>query len=34
VLAGNKGSCNLNPAGPGPQAVTPVTPRKKHHAQR
>ncbi len=21
VLAGNKGSCNLNPAGPGPQAA-------------
>jgi hypothetical protein len=34
VLAGNKGSCNLNPAGPGPQAATPVAPRKKHHAQR
>jgi hypothetical protein len=34
VLAGNKGSCNLNPAGPGPQAATPAAPRKKHHAQR
>jgi len=36
VLAGNKGSCNLNPAGPGPQAATPAPyhPRKKHHAQR
>jgi hypothetical protein len=36
VLAGNKGSCNLNPAGPGPQATTPAAshPRKKHHAQR
>ena len=35
VLAGNKGSCNLNPAGPGPQAATPAAyqPRKKHHAQ-
>ena len=28
VLAGNKGSCNLNPAGPGPQAATPAA-----HAQ-
>jgi hypothetical protein len=36
VLAGNKGSCNLNPAGPGPQAAAPAAyhPRKKHHAQR
>jgi hypothetical protein len=34
VLAGNKGSCNLNPAGPGPQAATPAAPRKKHHARR
>ena len=36
VLAGNKGSCNLNPAGPGPQAATPAAyhPHKKHHAQR
>jgi len=36
VLAGNKGSCNLNPAGPGPQAATPAPwhPRKKRHAQR
>ena len=35
VLAGNKGSCNLNPAGPGPQAATPTAyqPRKKRHAQ-
>ena len=35
VLAGNKGSCNLNPAGPGPQAATPAAyqPRKKRHAQ-
>jgi hypothetical protein len=36
VLAGNKGSCNLNPYGPGPQAATPAAyhPHKKHHAQR
>jgi len=34
VLAGNKGSCNLNPAGTGPQAATPAALRKKHHAQR
>jgi Protein of unknown function (DUF3551) len=36
VLAGNKGSCNLNPAGPGPQSATPTAyhPRKKHHVQR
>ena len=35
VLAGNKGSCNLNPAGPGPQAAAPAAyqPRKKRHAQ-
>ena len=35
VLAGNKGSCNLNPAGPGPQAATPTAyqPHKKRHAQ-
>jgi Protein of unknown function (DUF3551) len=35
VLAGNKGSCNLNPAGPGPQPGTPAAyqPRKKRHAQ-
>jgi hypothetical protein len=35
VLAGNKGSCNLNPAGPGPQAATSAAyqPRKKHHVQ-
>ena len=35
VLAGNKGSCNLNPAGPGPQAATSAAshPRKKYHAQ-
>jgi hypothetical protein len=35
VLAGNKGSCNLNPAGPGPQAAAQATyqPRKKHHVQ-
>jgi hypothetical protein len=36
VLAGNKGSCNLNPAGPGPQAAAPVAHRnhRKQHAQR
>jgi len=36
VLAGNKGSCNLNPAGPGPQAAMPAVHRthRKQHAQR
>jgi hypothetical protein len=36
VLAGNKGFCNLNPAGPGPQGAAPAAyhkPRKHHAAQ-
>ena len=34
VLAGNKGFCNLNPAGPGSQGAPPAASHKprKHHA--
>src|SRR5258708_22300210 len=36
VLAGNKGFCNLNPAGPGPQAAAAAAyqPHRKRHVQR
>ena len=34
VLAGNKGSCNLNPAGPGPQAATPAADQRARNITR
>jgi hypothetical protein len=36
VIAGNRGSCNLNPYGPGPSAPQTAAPstHRKRHAQR